>query len=240
VHLVKAFKELLDNAEPAQWKERGLQHPIAILNQLFGDSEFLERMHPPWISRIHGDLHFSNIMIDDHLANAVQFRLIDPKGTMIWGQLGYGDPAYDFGKLFLSSSGHYDLIDIGYLRATFQQGAVPTITEHDTVVRPLIGGKSGATITSRVQQVPTWITSIFDDAAFLIEQRIQNQRDYMAGDPDWLVRSRFYEAAHMLSATPIELPNIELATTVFIRGAELLSDFYARYHNGRFQRPTMV
>ena len=57
-------------------------------------------------SIIHGDLCFSNIMIDSNF----QFvKVIDPRGK--FGKYDiYGDPRYDLAKLFHSVDGKYDFI----------------------------------------------------------------------------------------------------------------------------------
>ena len=55
---------------------------------------------------IHGDLCFTNIMIDPNL----QFiKLIDPRGSFGAYDI-YGDPDYDLAKLFHSIDGKYDFI----------------------------------------------------------------------------------------------------------------------------------
>lgn len=55
---------------------------------------------------IHGDLCFSNILVD---LNSGITRLIDPRGT--WGDVSiYGDIRYDLAKLRHSASGCYDYI----------------------------------------------------------------------------------------------------------------------------------
>ena len=55
---------------------------------------------------IHGDLCFPNMLIDDDL-NLI--RLIDPRGRFGCFDI-YGDPRYDYAKLFHSVEGGYDYI----------------------------------------------------------------------------------------------------------------------------------
>ena len=55
---------------------------------------------------IHGDCTFSNTIIDDK--NQVWF--IDPRGTF-GGSKIYGDPRYDWAKLYYSAVGNYDKIN---------------------------------------------------------------------------------------------------------------------------------
>lgn len=55
---------------------------------------------------IHGDLCFSNIMVDN---NYTFIKLIDPRGS--FGKYDiYGDPRYELAKLFHSVDGKYDFI----------------------------------------------------------------------------------------------------------------------------------
>ena len=55
---------------------------------------------------IHGDLCFSNIMVDDDLSF---IKLIDPRGKFGAYDI-YGDPRYELAKLFHSVDGKYDFI----------------------------------------------------------------------------------------------------------------------------------
>ena len=55
---------------------------------------------------IHGDCTFSNTLVDD--LNQVWF--IDPRGTF-GGSKIYGDPRYDWAKLYYSAVGNYDKIN---------------------------------------------------------------------------------------------------------------------------------
>ena len=55
---------------------------------------------------IHGDLCFSNIMVDDDFSF---IKLIDPRGKFGAYDI-YGDPRYELAKLFHSVNGKYDFI----------------------------------------------------------------------------------------------------------------------------------
>jgi len=55
---------------------------------------------PPFLSLVHGDLHFKNVLLDDRLPLLMDIKLIDPRGKAWPGsRAGTGDPAYDIGKL---------------------------------------------------------------------------------------------------------------------------------------------
>ena len=64
------LEQLLQETETVGTRDRSFKHPSQIIKELDKDAEFVERMTPPWLSRIHGDLHFNNIMIDDRLLKA--------------------------------------------------------------------------------------------------------------------------------------------------------------------------
>ncbi len=230
----------MNGTTPGATKGRkSFKHAEVILQELSEDATFLNRMAPPWLSRIHGDLHFNNIMVDDRLARAVRFRWIDPKGIMTWGRLGYHDPAYDFGKLFQSTSGYYDLIHVGYLRASLNKPGFPRLVEKTEVEFKLPGGMSHAKLTTRLQyRYQPWTKEVFKRTATFIESVIRERKDYVEKDPDWRLRARFYEAAHMLAATPIHLrTDVDRAMAVFVRGVELLNEFYDRYRANQFPTP---
>lgn len=61
-------------------------------------------VHPEALARIHGDLHFDNILCDPE---SDEFLLIDPRGRMEY------DSAYDLGKVLHSCNSLYDLLHTG-------------------------------------------------------------------------------------------------------------------------------
>lgn len=61
---------------------------------------------PNYLSQIHGDLHFQNILIGE---NPNDFTLADPEGDS-----NGSDIFYDMGKLWHSFNGKYDLIHTGF------------------------------------------------------------------------------------------------------------------------------
>lgn len=66
------------------------------------------------LSYIHGDLCFSNIIIenyDSYNKNFVKYKVIDPRGIDSTGHISrLGDYRYEIGKLAHSAIGYYDLI----------------------------------------------------------------------------------------------------------------------------------
>jgi len=68
---------------------------------------------------IHGDCTFSNMM----LRNDTEPTLIDPRGYFGYTQL-YGDPNYDWAKLYYSIVGNYDRFNIKDFRLTIGEDSV--------------------------------------------------------------------------------------------------------------------
>lgn len=60
---------------------------------------------------IHGDNTFSNMMLDENLDPV----MIDPRGYFGYTEL-YGDPAYDWAKLYYSIQGNYDMFNLKRFR----------------------------------------------------------------------------------------------------------------------------
>lgn len=78
-------------------KCKNIFNDISIFEQLF------QELNPKFFTPIHGDPTFSNTLIDKNL----KVRYIDPRGYFaepgIWG-----DPLYDFAKVYYSAIGNYD------------------------------------------------------------------------------------------------------------------------------------
>lgn len=68
---------------------------------------------PQELVMIHGDFHFQNILISDDYSD---FVIADPRG-----ELAGSDIFYDFGKLWHSFDGKYDLIHTKQEYATNRQ-----------------------------------------------------------------------------------------------------------------------
>lgn len=109
------------------------QRPFLINGRIYESldkiCDLLERKIPEYLydvdsfSIIHGDLCFTNIMIDE---NFTFIKLIDPRGS--FGKYDiYGDFRYELAKLYHSVDGNYDYI-IKNLFSISYDLAVPSIT----------------------------------------------------------------------------------------------------------------
>jgi thiamine kinase-like enzyme len=80
------------------------------------DTEIVEKMYKHlspirYFTPIHGDPTFSNIFV----SNDLSIKFIDPRGSF-GKQKIYGDPRYDFAKLYYSAIGNYDQFNLKNFR----------------------------------------------------------------------------------------------------------------------------
>lgn len=79
----------------------------------------IEKFFPPQFVLIHGDCTFSNTMLREDGSPV----LIDPRGYFGSTEL-YGDPAYDWGKLYYSLIGNYDQFNRKRFRLQIEETGV--------------------------------------------------------------------------------------------------------------------
>lgn len=113
MHFNRLFSRLDECAEKSDWFKEKLSQDTVIVNnkeyknihilaEKFKNNKFLETVMPEFVGRwSHSDLHFSNVLID---RNNDTFIMIDPRGY------DYCDYYYDFGKLWHSVNGKYEMI----------------------------------------------------------------------------------------------------------------------------------
>lgn len=107
-YLSKTFKRLSSIRDMVPFADRPVIsiNGRACRNVYFNKQELerrFDRYRPSAFRLLHGDCTFSNILLDQKL-NAV---FIDPRGYFGHMEL-YGDPAYDWAKLYYSIVGNYD------------------------------------------------------------------------------------------------------------------------------------
>ena len=93
-NMISSYKKISINGE----KFIPLREAIHIIK----NSNINQIVRPQKLHRIHGDLHFQNMLID---INHEDFILADPRG-----EINGSDIFYDMGKLWHSVNGKYDLI----------------------------------------------------------------------------------------------------------------------------------
>lgn len=112
VDRVQQVKQLIPNLDRASITVNGKKCP----NLFHSDPRAALRELEPWLATdrftpIHGDPTFSNAMVDDRLRTI----FIDPRGAFRDPGI-FGDPWYDFGKVYYSALGGYD----GFNRRRFK------------------------------------------------------------------------------------------------------------------------
>lgn len=110
----------------------------------------------PRYTVIHGDTTFSNILIDA----TNQARLIDPRGVFGETKL-YGDPRYDWAKLYYSAVGEYDSINSRKFSVYPTQDNITTSIESNgySEYEDLILSRSGMSKRDMlILQVSIWLS----------------------------------------------------------------------------------
>jgi DNA-binding NarL/FixJ family response regulator len=212
--------------------------PAVVLAEIEADRNFCKRLKPPFLSWIHGDLHFKNILLDDRLPQMMEVRLVDPRGTT-------GDPAYDLGKLLYSSHGLSHLIQDQLFRPP--DGSLKVGDNGEATVgrferlgneRAPIGGGLSTALLSAYPNVQPWIWDVSAALGQYVKDRVE-LTDYPKEDPDWWLRACLYEGLHCCSLAPMLVDaNPEVATHLFLRGTELLNRFITDYQQGRLDPVT--
>lgn len=102
---VRSVSKIIPNFEQKSFTINGMK-----CKNIFSDldifDQLLDELNPRFFTPIHGDPTFSNTIIDKNL----KVWYIDPRGYFskpgIWG-----DPMYDFAKVYYSAIGNYDLFN---------------------------------------------------------------------------------------------------------------------------------
>lgn len=109
------------------WRQEGVLHDI------------VSRLQPPQFTPIHGDPTFSNTLVDDKL----RVWFFDPRGYFAKPGI-FGDPRYDFAKVYYSAVGGYDAfnrrkfklhvdeetVEVLMEEPLFMQAAIPIFAEY--------------------------------------------------------------------------------------------------------------
>jgi thiamine kinase-like enzyme len=240
--LYEIFQKLLESDTILINNER-LLNPSIILQGLQQDATFVKLLQPPFLTIIHGDLHFDNILVNDRLAKNIKLKLIDPRGFQYKGYPpGIGDIAYDIGKLLHSANGYYDFIHSGYMIANIN--SIKNKQDRSSEMASLLkenwatvlhkGGGSGDVLISHKQVVQQWSWYVFDILSQHIKTWIE-ENGYLQQDPYFWLRAKFNEAMHFCTMPKFHLQeDIVRTISIQIRGVELLNQFYKDYNKGLF------
>jgi len=152
---------------------------------------------PEFVGRwSHSDLHFSNVLID--LKNDT-FRCIDPRGY------NYCDPYYDFGKLWHSVNGKYEMV----------------------------ANEMWTTEGNSYKLNENYYFTFLENLKIDIKERIFN-RFSTNNTKDSFKKIEFNEAMHFITLVPFQLVHDKVekrAKVAYFIGVELLNKFYEKYYN---------
>lgn len=173
----------------------------------------------------------------------MEVKLVDPRGGGVDKfPVGTGDPAYDLGKLLCSSRGLSHLVQDQLYRPprgslVISDDGEAKVEPFDKFVNeraPVPGGLSKAHLSSYRASVQPWIWDVFEELGRYVKASIEST-DYPTGDPDWWLRACLYEGLHFCCLAPMLVEEVpEVATSLFLRGTELLNRFLDDYRQGQF------
>jgi hypothetical protein len=187
----KVFKDFFEQDEIII-NNKNYIHPDFIINEL---QKIESDLVPEFVGRwSHSDLHFSNILIDRENDT---FICIDPRGY------DYCDPYYDFGKLWHSVNGKYEMVANGMWT---------------------IDGSNYSLSENNYYKFLEELKLEFPDKIF--------QKYSSAKNKDIMKFVEFNEAIHFITLVPFQLCHDgveDKARVAFYVGVELLNDFYKKY-----------
>jgi GTP:adenosylcobinamide-phosphate guanylyltransferase/thiamine kinase-like enzyme len=102
---VSSISKIIPNFDQKSFTINGLKCKN-IFNNLDIFEEVFKELNPKFFTPIHGDPTFSNTLIDKNL----KVWYIDPRGYFSKSGI-WGDPLYDYAKVYYSAIGNYDLFN---------------------------------------------------------------------------------------------------------------------------------
>jgi len=195
--LLSNTKELNDYVLPDNLKINGktLRNAHLIVEDLM---KFNDDFLPPFVGRwSHSDLHFSNVLID---LNANTFRCVDPRGYP------YCDVFYDFGKLYHSVNGKYEMV-VNDMWEKNEEFNYEFTRNHYFLFLEELKGQLKDKVFTKYSPLTT-----IESTMKLIE---------------------FNEAMHFITLVPFQLThdgNEDRAKVAYMIGVELLNAFYDKYY----------
>jgi len=203
-NLSSAFESLI-KANTVQIGSESYENILPLLDNIQKSQELIQKLQPPKISMVHGDLEFAHVLVNTKDVNNPSFVLLDPRIPS-----GGLDIAYDLGKLWQTFHGFLDLI---------------------ASERFLLGRHSAIkdTVTFEVfkladEKIVDFLHHI-DETMRTLLIKYQEIKD----DPYLLMRTIFSCATHICSAGPFYLKNDgkeKVAIALYLKGTQLLNDFY--------------
>lgn len=207
---VQVFNKIISKTH-ILWNGERFLNALSLIGRFESEKRLITLLSPPWISQIHGDLHFDNILIDtDDLNNLSNFILIDPRG---WPE--GSDYVYDLGKLWHSFNGLYDFLHRGDFSLSYEE-----ISETELKVDLKY---KNSNILKEYKHILERLPKLLDGK--------YNLRD---ADPYWNFRTLFTEAMHFLSLPDFHLKfdgKEKKAISLYVIGVKLLNKVWNDYNS---------
>lgn len=172
------------------------------IEEVTSNKRLQDILKPMHLYRIHGDLHFQNILVKD--LSEGQFILVDPRG-----ELKGSDIYYDLGKCWHSCHGLYDLIH----------------TEYFTLEQQTDGLNVNITLECGDETMRSRYGEVLSHCKTLVNQ-------YMSDDPHWELKILFNEIMHFSSLFTFHVKNDnseERAIALYCTALRLIQEFASRY-----------
>ncbi|MDR2420799.1 MAG: hypothetical protein LBD49_01665 [Oscillospiraceae bacterium] len=178
-----------------------------LFTRLSGMGDFIKLLNPAYLSMIHGDLHFQNILL--YNGTDTGFMLVDPRGE----RLG-SDIYYDMGKLWHSVHAKYDFIHTDQFKYALSfDRSVPAASYSFT---------------------NTFAESVYDEIYKKLLGMV-TKYDFIRNDPDWEMKALFAEAAHLCSVATFHIGKTgtaDRAVVLYLAGVKLINEFFDKYLTG--------
>tara|TARA_Y100001970_G_scaffold294299_1_gene450066 strand:+ start:21308 stop:23062 length:1755 start_codon:yes stop_codon:yes gene_type:complete len=180
-----------------------------LINFVEDSHELISILTPKSVSKVHGDLHFDNVLVNRYDEHNPNFIFIDPRGL----EKTY-NYSYDIGKIFHSIHGMYDVIHEGLydLKINYNNSLEVTLLLKDYPIMQFY------------QALQKEFIGFLENSQFL------------KNDKYWIIRTLFAEASHFCSVMPFHLKknkNEKLAVSLYLIGVILLNQFIKSYESSK-------
>ncbi len=175
-----------------------------ILERIGKNKRLLNKLEPPFLCMVHGDLHFDNFLVDISQMPMLKIIFLDPRG--LDDKYEY---CYDLGKLWHSFHGKYDLIHEGKykLKYAFKE----------------------TNFYAKVSFTDEYSYLVYEN----IYQRIKKFLKKSLKDKNWEIRTEFSEVAHFCSVMPFHIKGDKkekTAIALYLTAVKLANKFFKEYH----------
>ncbi len=178
----------------------------ALTAELQKDKVLLDRLEPPYVGTVHGDLHFDNFLVDIQQMPMAKFILFDPRGKN-----DTYDYSYDLGKLWHSFHSKYDLFHEGLYALAYEVHGDKVVARLEITDKELL--KTYQYIHREFPKVVEKIPAL-------------------GKDKEWKMRTLFSEMAHLCSVVPFHLSGDDeerLAVALYLIGVKRINEFMSKY-----------